>query len=512
MPNTVLDYLSSAVVNRASAIAVRDKEDSLTYDKLYALACGIAGILYGADVFRRPVVIFLPKQCQTIAAIWGTLLAGAHYTVLDPHLPPLRIANLLDTLQPAAVLTAPQHLAALSASGYAGQVVSLRAETVASANTFFPDTAAQGLTGQDLAYILFTSGSSGTPKGVMIRHASLLDFIETFTDVMGIRADDILGNQAPLDFDVSVKDIFSAARAGATLQLVEPQFFSFPASLVDYLDKNGVTVLIWAVSALCILSSRRAFEYKIPRHIRQVIFSGEVMPPGQLSIWRKALPGARFVNTYGPTEITCNCTYHILDNSLDYVEGIPIGRPFPRREVFLLDDHGREVPAGQPRVLGEIYVGGPGVAAGYANYPAETAKVFVPHPLRPDSGDRVYKTGDMAWYGPDGNLYYRGRRDFQVKVMGRRIELPEIENRLNALDGVEQACCVFNAKVGRIFCMYAGTVDAKTARSQLRQALPEYMVPERLMSVEAMPVNTHGKIDRAQVRNLLCERSTPTDA
>ncbi len=162
---------------------------------------------------------------------------------------------------------------------------------------------------------IFTSGSTGRPKGVVVSHRSVIDFMEYFTELFSITAQDVIGNQAPFDFDVSVKDIYATLKAGATMEILPKQLFSFPAKLLDYLCERRVTTAIWAVSALCIISTLNGFSYRVPTHLNKILFSGEVMPVSHLNIWREHLPDALFVNLYGPTEITCNCTYYIVDKT-----------------------------------------------------------------------------------------------------------------------------------------------------------------------------------------------------
>ena len=198
-------------------------------------------------------------------------------------------------------------------------------------------------------YCNFTSGSSGTPKGVLVCHRSVIDFITVFAETFGITQQDVLGNQAPLDFDVSVKDVFTGLYTGAEVVLIPRGYFTFLKKLLELLEQRGVTTLTWAVSALCLLSTMDGLATLRPSRLRRFMFSGEVMPLDHLRYWRKHYPDGLFVNLYGPTEITCNCTYHIVPRNADPDATLPIGIPFPNERVFLLDEEQR---AGNPAGCG----------------------------------------------------------------------------------------------------------------------------------------------------------------
>lgn len=284
----------------------------------------------------------------------------------------------------------------------------------------------------DPLYVMFTSGSTGTPKGIAVSHRSVIDFIGEFVGLFGIDETDVIGNQAPFDFDVSVKDIYSTVAVGATMQIVPKKCFSFPMPLMDFLVERKVTTLIWAVSALCIISTYRGFSYKTPHDIKRVLFSGEAMPIKHLKIWQKALPETLFFNLYEPTEITCNCTYYVVPQGVFDKDVLPVGTPFPNEKVFLLNDNGEGLSAHD--TVGEISVSGTALSLGYYNNRLETAKAFVQNPLNSSYNEVIYKTGDLGYYDNDGNLCFVGRKDFQIKHMGHRIELAEIETPAYVFD------------------------------------------------------------------------------
>ena len=268
---------------------------------------------------------------------------------------------------------------------------------------------------------------------------------------------------------------------------------------MDYLCEKEITTLVWAVSALCIISTLNGFSYKIPDKINKVIFSGEVMPVKHLNIWRKYIPDALYVNVYGPTEITCNCTYYIIekDEMLNDSEKIPIGKAFPNEKVFLLNENKKLVD--EKRCEGEICVSGICLALGYYNDKVQTEKAFVKCPLENMQNGIMYTTGDIGYYDENGNLYYSGRKDFQIKHMGHRIELGEIEQAIGNLDGIDRVNVIFDKDGNNIVAFYKGTTDKREIKKSLRKTLPVFMIPNKFAMVEEFPINKNGKTDRKKL-------------
>ena len=347
----------------------------------------------------------------------------------------------------------------------------------------------------DPLYINFTSGSTGVPKGIVVSHRSVIDFIGYFTDIFGINSSDTIANQAPFDFDVSVKDIYSCLRTGATLLIVPKRLFSSPTELLDYICDNKVTVMIWAVSALCLITTFHALEYKTPKTVRKILFSGEVMPYKHLCCWMEYLPDTIYVNLYGPTEITCNCTYHILDKKRDYSSGIPVGKPFPNEDVFLLDDNNLRIIV--PGTVGKIAVRGTALALGYYRLEENNKQSFVQNPLNNAYPERIYLTGDLGKYDENGDLVFTGRIDNQIKYLGHRIELEEVEKAKSQMDGVDRCFCSFED--GKLRGYYVGTVEKTALRSCMKETLPAFMIPGYIRKLQTMPMTKNGKIDRKRV-------------
>ena len=352
----------------------------------------------------------------------------------------------------------------------------------------------------DPLYGIFTSGSTGTPKCVLVEQQSVMDFIRHFVEIFEFTEEDIIGNQAPFDFDVSVKDIYSAWMTGASLLLIPREYFSTPPRLLDYICDNHVTNLTWAVSALCIISGLKGFGYRVPTELKRVMFSGEVMPIKQLTIWQENLPETKFVNLYGPSEITCNCTYFPIERRYGKEEKLPLGKVFPGRTVILLDEEDRPVEAAG--VPGEICVMGESLAREYYHNPEQTAKHFVRYVEKDGTTRRMYRTGDLAVLDENGEMVFAGRKDFQIKHMGHRIELEEIELQMNALEGVRQSCCSYDAKRSRLSAYYTGDEAASEVHRQLKEKLPAYMVPWKFHHVKEFRLNKNGKIDRKVLTEL----------
>ena len=270
--------------------------------------------------------------------------------------------------------------------------------------------------------------------------------------------------------------------------------FVSPTTLIDFLCETKVTTLTWAVSALCLITTFHGLDYKTPETIKKVLFSGEVMPMKHLKNWMEHLPNAMFVNLYGPTEITCNCTYHVLSRERSYSGGLPIGKPFPNERVFLLDSENREITA--PDVPGEICVAGSALALGYYRNPEQNQAHFVQNPLNDRYPETIYRTGDLGKYAESGELFFCGRKDFQIKHMGHRIELEEVERAMAAIDGVERCCCTFDERKSRLRGYYVGSIDKKALHEEMTKSLPIYMVPGTLRRIDEMPLTKNGKIDR----------------
>ena len=477
---------------------------SLTWHELAVMSRKIGSGISRLVPAGRPVPILMEKSAITLAAMFGTVYAGCFYVPVNPDNPGDRLQKIFGTLESETVVVDENGKNLLETTGLLadGKLKPVLAEDLLKSEMDAGKLAQLRSAGRraDPLYGLFTSGSTGNPKAVIVRHRSVLQFIGHFTECFHITEADVIGNQAPFDFDVSVKDIYSAVMTGAELALIPKEYFSTPPRLLDDLCDRKVTTLTWAVSALTLVSSLKGLAYRVPEYVNKVMFSGEAMPPKQLRIWQDALPDAEFVNLYGPTEITCNCTFYRVKRRYDDKEKIPAGRAFPGRVVFLLGEDGQQITA--PGQQGEICVAGESLAEGYYRNPEQTAQRFVLYPVNGKEKTRIYKTGDMGCFDETGELVFAGRKDFQIKHMGHRIELGEVEIHAGLVEGVRMAACIYDSENSKIVLFYVGEADPSAVMASLKQKLPRYMLPNRIQQIRQMPFTANGKINRMALKEI----------
>jgi non-ribosomal peptide synthetase component F len=338
-----MEYLEYSANNHPDKKVVEDTESSCTYQELLHNAKRIGSAIAAFEAPKKPIIVYMDKSVEALTAFMGIVYAGCFYTLVSPEQPAARIRQILQVAQTDCIITLGDDAAMLREIGYTGKLLN------------YSDIVKSGITEDTLRHIRdlsldidplycnFTSGSTGVPKGVLVSHRSVIDFMEYFPSLFHITEEDIIGNQAPFDFDVSVKDIYSAQKVGATLVIIPKKYFPIPMQLLDYICERKITTLIWAVSALCMVSQLKGLTYKVPADVNKILFSGEMMPIKQLKLWQKYLPDAVYVNLYGPTEITCNCTYYRIDREFGLEEKLPIGKAFPNEKVFLLDENDKQI-------------------------------------------------------------------------------------------------------------------------------------------------------------------------
>ena len=489
----VVEYLLGTARVHPDKVAVQDAQEHVTFAELVNMAERISGALKGADK-NTPVGVYLPKSCRMVEAFAGISLSGCFYVPLDTKSPDARVASILTTLEAPYVITDNAHKAQLEGF-YKGNIL-VYEDIIENISPNGGDQNAERQIDTDPVYCIFTSGSTGTPKGGTVTHRGVMDYIDWAIDTFHITADTVIGNQAPFYFDNSTLDIYLMYATGATLDIIPESCFSFPAKLVDYLDKHQITFVFWVPFVLVNVANLHILEARQPKYLKDVFFAGEVMPTRHLNYWRKHLPDCRYVNLYGPTEITVDCTYYVVEREFADDEPLPIGFPCKNSDVLILVD--RKRPA-KPGEQGELCVRGSSLALGYYNNAEKTAQAFIQNPLHSHYPELVYCTGDIVYENGRGEIMYVGRVDAQIKHNGYRIELGEIETAVLATDMVENCCVVYDYANKNIVLFYQAAADLDMAafRKALSGSIPRYMLPAEYHREVLLKQNTSGKIDRA---------------
>ena len=485
MIRNVLAWLEDSVRRVPQHTAFEDESSALSYGELMRRAQEIGSFLHRCIPAQSPVLVCMDKSPACIAAMLGAVYAGCFYTPLDPAMPESRMTLIAGVLKPACILCQMRYLDKARTLYDTAQIICVDDIPHEMDSAGLAQVRRQHID-SDLLYVLFTSGSTGLPKGVAITHRSVIDFAEWACDALGVKADCRFGNQAPLYFDNSVLDIYCTLRMGATVHFIPRKYFTFPGKMTAYLAEKAINTLFWVPSALTGVANSGALEKCVPQSLERIWFCGETMPCKTLNLWRRALPAANFVNMYGPTEITDVCTYFPVDRDFADTDALPIGFPCANTRILLID--------------GEICVTGTCLSPGYYNAPERTREVFVQNPLRPQMTAMIYRTGDLGAYNDRGELMFLGRKDSQIKRQGYRIELGEIECALCAHPEVQTGCCFYDTRMEQIIAVYSGEAERKTLLRAMKEKLPKYMLPDEFLQRVTLPETGNGKIDRLRLK------------
>lgn len=494
------------------------KEEHITYRELDELSNRLAATLVDQGVRRGDrVAVYLNKSSQSIICLFGILKAGAAYVPLDPNAPPARLVYMLSNAGVRCLLTSSKKY------GNVKSIVEDRddVKTVIVTDQLAETGSISGVTTvpwfqvqhraaervdnrnieTDLAYILYTSGSTGVPKGVMISHLNALTFINWSHDEFGITRSDRVSSHAPLHFDLSIFDIFTTIKAAATICPVPEEYSIFPKRLIQFIRETKVTVWYSVPSILVhMMVHGNMKSYSFP-DLRTILFAGEVFPAKYLRDLMTIVPHASFHNLYGPTE-TNVCTFFTVTNiEPERTKPIPIGKACRNTEVFALDEHGQLVTT--PGTEGELYVRGSCVAMGYWGDAKKTEAAFRRNHLAPHHDEKIYRTGDIVTLDENGDYHLIGRRDHMVKSRGYRIELGEIESALYGHELVKEAAVVAipdelitNRLKAFIVPSASRALSKLDVERHLSARLPHYMVPELIEFRDSLPKTSTGKIDR----------------
>jgi L-proline---[L-prolyl-carrier protein] ligase len=506
------DLLEASVAAYPQRAAVEEGDRRLSYGELDVQSARLASLLREVGVCAGDRVgLYLDKSLEAIVGLYGVLRTGAAYVPLDPQAPPTRLAYIARDCDLRVLVTGAEKaeswpelvnqrapletLVLLDGAECAppAGVALVRSSAVESSP---PRVRRAPASADELAYILYTSGSTGAPKGVMLSHRNALAFVDWAVGRFGVRPEDRLSSHAPLHFDLSVFDLYAAAAAGAAVVLVPPLASLFPRELARFIEDRTISIWYSVPTILSALALRGSLEPEALPSLRAVLFAGEVFPTKYLRLLMELLPHARFHNLYGPTETNVCTHYELRSPPGAGAPPIPIGLAIDDVDVFAVTEAGEVAPEGE---TGELYVAGPTVMQGYWGDPAQTAEVLVPDPR--GGADRVYRTGDLVRKAPDGSYRFLGRRDSQVKSRGYRIELGEIESALDAHEAVVECAVVAvpdELVTNRIKAavVVRQAVEAAELASFCAGRIPRYMIPESFEFRSALPRTSTGKTDR----------------
>ena len=498
MEITVLDWLESTAGRLPDKTAFIDEAGSLTSAELQQIARKIGSQLLKYEKDRQPVVVMSGRHRLTPACFLGVVYSGNFYAPIDATMPAARLTQILQVIQSDLMVVDRENLKVAQELKFHGTILMLE-DLLEETNIDVEglERVRRQMSSDMPLYTIFTSGSTGVPKGVITSHYALMCYIEAVSEVLAIGEEDRLGNQSPLDYIAAIRDIYFPIKDGASTVILPKQYFAVPAKLFEALNQYQVTTLCWSTSALTIPAQMEAFAYEVPRFLKKVCFSGSVMPGRILKIWQEHLPDVLFVNQYGPTEATASCTYYVVKERVTEDTVLPIGKPYRQYRILLLDEQNQETLPGE---IGEICILGPALALGYYGAPERSAQAFVQNPINHAYRELLYKTGDLGRFREDGELEFHGRKDRQIKHLGHRVELSELERAAEEIEGVTESCALYDKEKEYLYLFYTGEEQKKQISIEMRGKLPGFMVPRKIINLPEIPRLPNGKTDMVTLK------------
>ena len=562
-PTNILTYLDTSAARYPDKLAFIGEASDLTFLELKSKTEAIGSFIADKNIYNEPILVFMEKSPEEVSALFGVVRSGNFYVALDLDMPETRLDAIIDITKAKLMIVDRNTKEKAKSLGFRGDICSYEEALSRQANDELLLDISHKAKETDTIYLVFTSGSTGVPKGVVASHRNVIDYIEGLGKVLECDENTVFGNQAPLYLDACLKDVYTTLKYGAATYFIPKKLFMSPVKLIEYLNEYKINTICFVSSALTIFTKLSAFDFAKPEYLKVIAFGGEVLPISHLKQWMKACPKARFINLYGATECTGMSSYYVVYDVDKLENGIPIGKPLPDTEIFLIDEEGNilanpllsteissknegsghiakpddteifghskidlsigklltaaetfRISEGSHTVKqsaemeilrhkGEICIGGTGLSSGYYKDEERTKAKFVNYTLTDGRSILLYKTGDIGYFGEDGELYFAGRKDNQIKHRGYRIELEEIEACGGAFEGVDRGCCIYNPEREVIIFFYEGRIEVSKVKENFRNKLASYMVPRKIIRLDRLPLMAGGKIDRKALSKLI---------
>jgi len=500
MKVSLIELFEETVKKYPQKVAVIDKDREIVFSDLHRKSLQLASALMALGIGQnKPVGVFLDKSIESVYADLGILYAGDFYMNLDIKTPAERIRNILQLVEPAAIISTTRQIKSIEGIIPSTMKVILLDEADEAADVDSADIIGRLSTiiDTDPSCIINTSGSTGTPKGVVLNHKSFFDFIDWAIDTFHFDDDLVMGSLSPIVFDIYSFELCMLMAKASTLVVLPAHLAAFPAKILEMLEQHKVNFLFWVPTIMVNIANMDLLSAFKLKSLRTVWFAGEVFPTKQFNYWHHHLSEVTFANLYGPIEITLDCTYYIINKEIPDEEPLPIGYPCRNTDILILDDEDRAVT--EPGVEGELCVRGTSLAMGYYNNPEKTAAAFVQNPLNKAYPELIYRTGDIVCLNDEGLIMFKGRKDNIVKHMGYRTDLGEIEHVIiNTLKLVKNGCIVYSQSEKQITLFYEAEQEIPVSefRLQIGKVLPKYMIPTAFHHLGQLQRNANGKIDR----------------
>jgi len=500
MKINLIELFEETVKCYPQKVAVIDKDREITFSALHQQSLRLASRLISMGIAQnKPVGVFLDKSIESVYANLGILYAGDFYMNLDIKTPAERIRNIIQLVEPAAIISTTRQIKPIEGIiPSTTQVILLdEADEAADVDATAILRRLSTIIDTDPSCIINTSGSTGTPKGVVLNHKSFFDFIEWAIDTFHFGDDLVMGSLSPIVFDIYSFELCMLMAKASTLVVLPAHLAAFPAKILEVLEQHKVNFLFWVPTIMVNIANMDLLSAFKLESLKTVWFAGEVFPTKQYNYWHHHLPQTTFANLYGPIEITLDCTYYIINKEIPDEEPLPIGYPCRNTDILVLDDEDRLVK--EANVEGELCVRGTSLAMGYYNNPEKTSAAFVQNPLNKAYPEVIYRTGDIVCYSEEGLIMFKGRKDNIVKHQGYRTDLGEIEHVIiNTLKLVKNGCIVYNQAEKQITLFYEAEEEVPVTefRLSIGKVLPKYMIPTAYHRLEQLQRNANGKIDR----------------